>query len=137
MASDETKSGAEHVLAHGTARTRAAAGARHSGTDGKRKVVTTHGPSHGAQGKAGKRIKRMVIEPADDGSHVIRHEHHQPDGEMGMAGPRHEDETYTAPDTEALKQHIEEHLGGGGGAEEAPAEEEAAEAGGGSGGTAA
>jgi hypothetical protein len=126
---EEMKSGAEHVLAHGTARTRAAAGKHEaSGKDG----------AEGKKPKGKKRIKRMVIEPADDGSHVIRHEHHQPDGGMGMAGPRHEDETYTAPDTEALKQHIDEHLGGGEGAggDEAAAEEEQQAVHGGEGGAA-
>ncbi len=122
---DEMKSGAEHVLAHGTARTRAAVGKR-------------PGAAHEARAerkpKSKGRIKRMTIEPADDGSHVIRHEHHQPDGDMGMAGKRVEDETYTAPNTEALKQHIEEHLGAmgaepqGAGAQEPSAEEEGAQA---------
>lgn len=127
---DEAKAGAAQVLEHGTAKTRAAAEKKPDGKEEK-----------GLKGKKGKkRIKRMVIEPADDGSHVIRHEHHQPDGDMGMRGQHVPDETYTAPDTEALKEHIQEHLGGGAegetetaaeGKEAAgPAEEEAAAAGG-------
>lgn len=122
MAKNETTAGAEHVLAHGTARTRAAA---------------EPPPSHEAsKAKGKKRIKRMVIEPADDGSHVIRHEHHPPEeapGEIGMAA-HHPDETYTAPDMEGLHAHIEQHLGAGNpgeeegeGAEEQAAEEQMAE----------
>lgn len=125
MAGDGTKAGAEHVLAHGTARTRAAAGKHEA--DGKE-------PEGKKNAKGKKRLRRMIIEPADDGSHVIRHEYHQPEskpGEMGM-GARHEDEVYTAADAEALKQHIEEHLGGAnpaGEAGEAEPEEEAARGG--------
>lgn len=101
---NEMTAGAEHVLAHGTARTRAAAGKG----DGEGKKAEAKGGGKKAKGK--KKIKRMIIEPADDGSHVIRHEQHQPEA---MGGAHKEDEVYTAPDTEALKQHIEEHLGGG------------------------
>jgi hypothetical protein len=104
---DSMKAGAADVLEHGTAKTRAAA----------EKSKPKDGPKGDGKGKKGKkRIRRLVVEPADDGSMVIRHEHHQPEGEMGMAaagGQRHEDETYTAPDVEGLKAHIDEHLGGG------------------------
>lgn len=129
MAKNEMAAGAEQVLAHGTARTRrrdeAAGAAKHEA-----------GEKDGGKHAAGKKkIKRMIVEPADDGSHIITHEHHQPEDVMA---PGHRDEHYTAANTEALHDHIEEHLGQANpgeeesetGQEQAAEEQQAAEHGG-------
>lgn len=125
MANDMTK-GAEHVLTHGTARTRAMQG------DGGKGGGKGPEPAKGGEGK--KRIKRMEIEPAHGGGHVVKHIHHSEPSPM--VGKPDEDEVYAIPNTAALHDHIEQHLGGGegepGGGEEM-AEEQAAGGGAGAG----
>lgn len=126
---DDMKSGAEHVLAHGTARTRAAAGGEgRGGGGGEHKKAAAM-----ADGK--KKIRAVEVEKAHDGTYIMRHKHHPP-----FEKPEH-DETATGPDLDAVKAHLEEQMGGGeaGGEEEAaaggpnPQEEAAAAAGAGGG----
>ena len=95
----EEATGAEHVLEHGTARVQKARGEGGKGKESER----------GKDGKKPKhKIKRMVIEPAEGGGHVVTHEFHQPrDGKT----PPEEEKRYAVPDTQALHDHIEEHLG--------------------------
>ena len=124
---NEMAGAAEHVLSHGTAKTRAAAkGAGESsgksgggGKDGKM-----------AAGGA-KKLRSIEAEKAHDGSYVMKHRHHPPHEK-----PEH-DETYTAPDMAALQAHMEEHMGdGASGADASPEEQQEAAAAGGESGAA-
>lgn len=121
MAKSEMSAGAEHVLAHGTARTRAAAG-KPEGKDGK---DGKDGEEKKGKGKGKKRIRRMEIEPAQNGGYVVKHVHHPSEDPM-QPGPGHEDETYAIGDDQGLHDHIDHHFGAGGGEDE-PAGEEASE----------
>jgi hypothetical protein len=113
MEKDKTTAGAEHVLAHGTPRTRAA-----QEKGGGKEAGGKDGEGH-AEGK--KRIKSIEVERAHDNTYMIKHKHHPP-----HQAEEH-DETATAPDMEALKAHLEEHLGGSGaGGEAGESGEEAA-----------
>ncbi len=60
------------------------------------------------------KIKRMTIDPTDNGGFLATHQH-QPDdeaaeGEMGGGGPP--DTMHALSDTDQLQQHIADHFGG-------------------------
>lgn len=57
------------------------------------------------------KIKRMTIEPSDNGGHVIRHEFHPEDSEEGMsqAPP---DEVHAMGDSDQMLSHVQGQLGG-------------------------
>lgn len=121
MAKNEMTAGAEHVLAHGTARTRSFA------KSAQDKAAGGEGKKDGAEGKKGKgkkRLRRMEIEPAQNGGYVVKHVHHPSEDPM-QPGPGHEDETYALGDNQALHDHIDQHLGAG--EEQEPAGEQGAE----------
>ena len=105
MAADEMKSGAEHVLAHGTARTRAAAGGK---AEGGGKEAEGKKNADGA-----KKLSHIEVHPDSKGPgrHMV-HKHHPPNNK-----PEH-DETYSVGDQAAMHAHLDEHMPEGGAAEE-------------------
>lgn len=61
--------------------------------------------------KSKKKIRRMTIEPSDNGGHVIRHEFQPDDPEDGMSQTP-PDEVHAMGDSDQMLQHVQSQLGG-------------------------
>lgn len=119
---EEMQSGAKHVLAYGTARTRAAAG-KGAGKEGGGGVEGKNVPAGGE-----KKLSHIEVHPDSKGPgrHMV-HKHHPPHDK-----PEH-DERYSVGDQAVMHAHLDEHMPEAAGEEEAAAgapnpEEEAAAA---------